>query len=112
MKGSSEYVDYMKYKSDIEYFQVLTAITYSEFIAMGGNSTGLSNQGTFHSRLFESPMWIGKATHSNNGRYEMSYQGYVSLNTNSFSLLSSAKIVICTRGVDPYSPTYKNVYSL
>jgi hypothetical protein len=112
LKESSEYIDYMKYKSDIEYFQVLTAITYSDFIAMGGSSTGLSNQGTFHSRLFKSPMWIGKATNSNNGRYEMSYQGLVNLNTTSFSTLSSAKIVICTRGVDPYSPKFNTKYDI
>jgi hypothetical protein len=113
LKESSEYINYMKYKSDIEYFQVLTAITYSDFIAMGGNaSTGISNHGTFHSRLFKSPMWIGKATHSNNGRYEMSYQGYVNLNTTSFSSLSSAKIVICTRGVDPYSPRFNTKYDI
>ncbi len=112
LKESSEYVDYMKYKSDIEYFQVLTAITYSEFIAMGGSSTSLSDHGTFYRRLFKSPMWIGKATNSNNGRYEMSYQGLVNLNTNSFPGLSSAKIVICTRGVDPYSPKFNTKYDI
>lgn len=111
---SSEYITESKYKSDIEYFQVVTAITYNDLVNLGGTSaTSIESHSTFYHRLFRSPFVVTKAKNEgDNAKFSGEYLGYVSLNSATFSQISDSKIVILVRGVDPYSPKYNIKYDI
>jgi hypothetical protein len=115
LKDSEEYLTFARYRFDMEYFQVVTAITYSQFISLGnGSASDLSSHGTFYHRIFKTPMSVmfAKDTAGNQSQFEAEFKGTVFCNESSFSELANSKIVIMVRGVDPYSPKYKIKYDI
>jgi len=119
------------YPSDIEYYQVLTAITVTTrtvnnqtFYSLPGLAPVNSNNQTANpsfwnllstnSRIIR---WV-KCDAARRDWWNTSptqTQGYVDYNDfNAFSLdtFSEQKVLILQRGVDPYSPTYVNRYGI
>jgi hypothetical protein len=116
-KGSNE-INY-KYPSDIEYFQVLTAITISDAIKLkptgssGGDRVGSSSASLRSIILgYTKIYWNNTESASISGwrldtkstddlYYEDMFQDY-----------DNQYITILQRGVDPYSPMYTNEYGI
>lgn len=101
--GETDDVLYAKFAMDVEYFQVVTAMTYNSFSAQCG--TSLTN--SLNSRFL-----------NNNTRFEFVHSTncwYYPFNINpinSFKSGSTQAIVILVRGVDPYSPRTDVSYDL
>lgn len=101
---SDDLVTNYVYPMDIEYYQIITAITYTEFIKM-------SNPSSF-SRSFPTILkGLGDT------RYSRSNNSNIEANTNKKTLdyyenIDEQYVVIMQRGVDPYSPLFTNEYSL
>lgn len=92
------------YPMDIEYYQIITAITYTEFIKM-------SNPSSF-ARSFPTILNISGDT-----RYSKDNNSNIEENTKNKTLdyyenINEQYVVIMQRGVDPYSPLFTNEYSL
>jgi hypothetical protein len=116
LKDSVDYIKYAKYKFDLEYFQVVTAITYNDLVTLGSNTaTSLESHGTYYHRIFRSPFMINMAesqSGNDGSKFKVKPKGYVSLNSGLFSDLTNSKVVILVRGVDPYSPKYNIKYDI
>ena len=99
---------YAKFATDIEYFMVITAMTYDTFSGMCNPNEG---EGTLNKR------YLG------NSKFEVlktefgcwDYQASSAFTVNSLQAISDGKkqgVVICVRGVDPNSTKQKNKYDL
>jgi len=96
-----------KAPSDIEYFQVVTAITWSDVVSMWNPNTIESFPNILYSpsTVLE---WKGGGL----------VTGYINTNTLNaapveyYSDISSQYVLVLQRGVDPYSPKYKQKYQL
>jgi len=102
--GSTE--NNYKFPSDVEYFQVITALTVSQATAIWN-----SNDSQSFPNLFEAPtsvdFWgkIAIAYNHFDGRSDFKASDYYDDFQNQY-------VLVLQRGVDPYSPKYKNEYSL
>jgi len=121
------------YPSDIEYYQVLTAITINKTVVNGTPQYSLPNSGTgtgFWSTLnaknelvtFEYVEGDGEQgyvplSYPNYGRLDMDSTNQIpnaiySLPTSNFVDYETQKVLILQRGVDPYSPLMMNKYGI
>jgi hypothetical protein len=113
--GTAEYVvnslgptcQRYKYPLDIEYFQVLTAITISDYIKL---SSGNSGTEFFPSILTGQTTLFTQFKNVSSGNWEgnqslISYKDY-------FEGFDNQYVTILQRGVDPYSPVYNNEYGV
>jgi hypothetical protein len=103
--GETDDVLYAKFPMDVEYFQVVTAMTYSSFAT---NCVGATITNNLNSRFLNNDIRF-EFVHSNNCWYTPS--NYVNPLT-SFKSASTQVIVILVRGVDPYSPRTDVSYDL
>jgi hypothetical protein len=100
--------EYAKFAMDIEYFQVITAMTYSNFSGMSnpvGSDLSLNKRYLYNDMKFQymdSDNCVAQTTPS-----------VISFNPlASFYSANSQVIVILVRGVDPYSTRQNNKYDL
>jgi hypothetical protein len=97
-----------KFPADVEYFQVVTALTVSQATSIW-NSSDLQS----FPNLFESStgvdFWVRVP---NVGTYAHSTASIDLKASDYFSDFQSQYVLVLQRGVDPYSPKYKNEYSL
>ena len=85
---------FYNYKSDIEYYQVITALTLSEYFSLSNPNASSQLPGSFADILSGTTDIYGPAGLC--GSYQT-----VGFN---YGYLSDYKVVIMQRGVDPYSP--------
>jgi hypothetical protein len=98
-----------KFPADVEYFQVVTALTVSQAAAIWNSNDSQSFPNLFESKT-EVDFWIKSIV----------FDTYVRESTYSFDLKASnfysdfenQYVLVLQRGVDPYSPKYINEYSL
>ena len=95
------------YPMDIEYYQVVTALTVSEFATLVVQN---SNPNVFSNLILNSAMEInydisGGFFGGPDGSFDAKFSEY-------FIEYESQYVTILQRGVDPYSPTYANKYGL
>jgi hypothetical protein len=115
--------DYHKFPTDIEYFQVITGMTYSEYQQISSNQ--LPN--SFNIRILNGQSQIGSSRFSSSNNTDFrrvncneSDNGYGVSNTGLLDLepvknlrnYENLRIVILNRGVDPYSPKADIEYGL
>jgi len=113
------------YPSDIEYYQVLTAITITTTTSPSGTSYSIPNLGTGPSFWAElnSPntgYYLGEVGGNNGGGWLFGATNSVNTPSNfdfnfptsAFSDFAEQKILILQRGVDPYSPKLPNRYGI
>jgi hypothetical protein len=109
-KGSNE-INY-KYPSDIEYFQVLTAITISDAIKLkdgvGNSSASLRSIILGYTEI----IWNNTESYSNSAWRSDSKSTDDLYYQNIFEDYDNQYITILQRGVDPYSPMYTNEYGI
>ena len=119
-KGSNE-INY-KYPSDIEYFQVLTAITISDAIKLwtvppsrtgGSGSASLKSIIEGYTKIFwnntesiSNSLWRSDTKSVPSDPDEYLYYKDI------FEDYDNQYITILQRGVDPYSPTFENKYGI
>jgi hypothetical protein len=98
-------VEYAKFPIDIEYYQVITAMTYSQFVTQCNNSDPL----TFNSRYLSNVMFFyrinANGTITNSGYYPETP-------ITNFNDYSNQVICFLIRGVDPYSTKGEVKYDL
>jgi hypothetical protein len=104
------------YPSDIEYFQVLTAITITKTVVAGVTQYSIPNLGpgtsiwsTLNSLNQISTFYEADC---DGGRYGWKYNYTNQLQTSTFMDFNDQKILILQRGVDPYSPKLINKYGI
>jgi hypothetical protein len=95
------------YPMDIEYYQVVTALTVTEFATL---VTQNSNPNVFSNLILNSAMEInydisGGFAGGPDGTFDAKFSDY-------FIDYGSQWVTIIQRGVDPYSPIFKNKYGL
>ena len=97
-----------KFPADVEYFQVVTALTVSQATSIW-NSSDLQS----FPNLFESStgvdFWVRVPSV---GTYAHSTASIDLKASDYFSDFQNQYVLVLQRGVDPYSPKYKNEYSL
>ena len=94
---------YAKFGMDMEYFQVITAMTYSDYAALCiSNPLSLNDRYLNNSMRFE---YIKSATNCWYGDY---YQNPLT----SYDNYENQLITVLVRGVDPYSTRVENTYDL
>ena len=104
--------NYLKYVTDIEYFQIITGFTYSKFIA--NSAYDLTNQEHFpkkylnHSAVY---IYANQCDPFNNLPVTYTYGQIPDVITEG-SNYANYEILILTRGVDPHSGKFKNKYDL
>lgn len=102
-----------EFPSDIEYYQVLTAITITKTVVNGVATYNIPNVGPNDSIWAAittiNPTVVYKQL-SNGGGYGIDYSE--NYETSSFESFEQQKILILQRGVDPYSPLYINRYGI
>jgi len=97
--------NYHKFPTDVEYFQVITGMTYSQF-------SGQCNSDIFDSlndRYISNDMIMGQSS------YEGDYKRSKNINFTPIELIEDYKnicILILNRGVDPYTPKVPISYGL
>jgi len=109
---------FYNYKSDIEYYQVITAITYSEFLNLVPSNNLIQNSFGYLMKSGETK--LSKIDHfGEDGRNECgcdfcsSKWNVSNVNIPYRSYINPAtKVVFMMRGVDPYSPKYETEVSL
>jgi hypothetical protein len=107
-QGSNE-INY-KYPSDIEYFQVLTAITVSDAIKLWEGKT--NNSSASLRAIIEGYTSIYWNT-TNYGVWRNSFREIKDVYyKDAFEDYENQYITILQRGVDPYSPLYTNEYGI
>jgi hypothetical protein len=118
--GSGDTCQRYLYPSDIEYYQVLTAITISATVVNGVTQYTVPGIGN------GSSIWSTLSTDSILQKYKLivdsnilgSNQGWVedgaeaSIPITTFNEIENQVILILQRGVDPYSPTLTNQYGI
>jgi hypothetical protein len=108
------------YPSDIEYYQVLTAITITTSVVAGVTYYSLPNLGTGPSfwaelnsingyQLLQEKDGSGWRYSANNSIIAPTPSSYP---TSAFSDFATQKVLILQRGVDPYSPKLPNRYGI
>ena len=105
--GSTE--NNYKFPADVEYFQVVTALTVSQAAAIWNSSNTQSFPNLFESKT-DVDFWIKSLIFSS-----YNYTTAASSNltaSNFYSDFENQYVLVLQRGVDPYSPKYKNEYSL
>lgn len=90
------------YPSDIEYFQVLTGLTYSNYIAVADKT----KKGYLPS-ILTSPTLLRVKLDGDIGKELIIYNPI-----QYFQDIDNKYVLILQRGVDPYSPEYTNTYGL
>ena len=96
------------YPMDVEYFQVVTAITISQAASIWGLSNNSAAHNIPNILTRSSEVHIYRRPFSQ-WKYDQTYN----LNPSDyFEDFENQYILILQRGVDPYSPKYRNVYSL
>jgi hypothetical protein len=105
------------YPSDIEYYQVLTAITITTNIVNGVPQYSIPNLGSgvgfWNYLTAPSSVQIYKEVKGNLGSDGWLEDGaQQNLAISNFADFSDSKILILQRGVDPYSPTLINQYGI
>ena len=105
------------YPSDIEYYQVLTAITITTNIVNGVPQYSIPNLGSgvgfWNYLTAPSSVQIYKEVKGSLGTDGwLEDGGQQNLTINDFADFSDSKILILQRGVDPYSPTLTNQYGI
>jgi len=108
------------YPSDIEYYQVLTAITINEITTGNYSIPNLGNQpyGIWHELIVDNSGYVlveqsggGWRFKTNNDTIFPSKPDF-SYPTSIISDFKEQKILILQRGVDPYSPMLPNTYGI
>jgi hypothetical protein len=103
------------YPSDIEYYQVLTAITITSTIVngkVGYNNPNFSGDKGFWGALNNGPNGNTIVIHDGvKGGWSLNSKTQ-SFPTSEFSDFKEQKVLILQRGVDPYSPLVTNKYSV
>ena len=114
--SSGETCQRYTYPSDIEYFQVLTAITITSTIVNNVKQYSIPNLGsnlnfwtTYSSDAIVQPY---KLIVDGNDQGWVEDGGTVSLPVTTFESLEDQKVLILQRGVDPYSPILTNQYGI
>jgi hypothetical protein len=104
------------YPSDIEYYQVLTAITITTVTSASGTVYSIPNLGTGPSFWAElnSQNCFQMLQEFNDGNGGWKYSGTIQCPypTSSFTNFAQQKVLILQRGVDPYSPKLPNRYGI
>ena len=99
--------NYHKFPTDVEYFQVITGMTYSQFSGQCSSASGFD---TLHNRYINNTTLIGQERADN-----------TSVNTSDNVLLTGLTyvedyknicVLILNRGVDPYTPKVPISYGL
>ena len=103
-----------QYPSDIEYYQVLTAITINTQVVNGQTVYSLPQEGPNDSiwKAINTPVTV-----STYGRYIFYTKSNTLSPSNTFPIsyfgqYGTQKVLILQRGVDPYSPSYVNKYGI
>jgi hypothetical protein len=92
------------YPMDIEYYQVITAITYSQFIKISNTSSFLRSFPTILAG-------VGDTRYSRDNNINI--EGQTKKKTlDYYENIEEQYVVIMQRGVDPYSPLFINEYNL
>ena len=116
------------YPMDIEYYQVLTAITVTKTMINNSpvyslpglattNSNGLTSNSSFWNQLIQ-PSTIITFDECRNGYFGTNPTNsrtniwYEKLNATYLNEFETQKVLILQRGVDPYSPQYVNKYGI
>jgi len=98
-----------KFPADVEYFQVVTALTVSQAAAIWNSNDSQSFPNLFESTT-DVDFWV-KETNGTRFAYDSAHS--VSLKASNFYYdFENQYVLVLQRGVDPYSPKYKNEYSL
>ena len=110
------------FPSDIEYYQVLTAITISTTVINGETNfiiPNASESSGFLSELLTKSKLVNRVQYRGAGFFGDTNDGYINVGNyapiipgNYFEDFVSQKVVIIQRGVDPYSPLLTNKYSV
>jgi hypothetical protein len=110
------------FPSDIEYYQVLTAITISTTVINGETNfiiPNASESSGFLSELLTKSKLVNRVQYRGAGFFGDTNDGYINVGNyapiipgNYFEDFVNQKIVIIQRGVDPYSPLLTNKYSI
>ena len=95
---NSNDAQYAKYPMDIEYFQVITAITINEYVQLS-NSVPYGFP-SFEERIINGYTWINKIRTSNDRWLEPPIYSYYK---DCYENWGEQIIVFMVRGVDPYS---------
>jgi hypothetical protein len=97
------------YPMDIEYFQVLTAITISDYLKLTSGNSGseyfpsiLTGETTIFYQYLDTNPFLNKTV---TGSQSLKYKDY-------FEDFDNQYVTILQRGVDPYSPLYNNEYGV
>ena len=101
----SEITNY-KFPADIEYFQVVTAITIADAVKIWNSGTTQS-----FPNVLSTPLEFTIYKQYLGGIFKNSEPLSTTI-FNVFDNIENQYILILQRGVDPYSPKYKNVYNL
>jgi hypothetical protein len=105
---NSNDAQYAKYPIDIEYFQVITAITINEYVQLS-NSTTTGGFPSFEERIINGYTWINKIKTSNDSWLEPPIYSYYK---DCYENWGEQIIVFMVRGVDPYSTRGEIEYDL
>jgi hypothetical protein len=97
-----------KFPMDVEYYQVLTAITVSE----AAKIWNISNDNTFAGLLSGCTETIYNVRKNFPGSWAQESRGPTFCLANTFEDFSNQYITILQRGVDPYSPKFNNKYGI
>jgi hypothetical protein len=117
------------YPSDIEYYQVLTAITINEAIDINGkkiysipdlgpNSIGNNGYGVWHELMNDNQGYLLKEISGGGWRFKTTdsitppSQPDFNYSVSTIDEFAQQKILILQRGVDPYSPKMPNTYGI
>jgi hypothetical protein len=108
-------VNNYKFPSDIEYYQVITAITVSEAAKIWQTTNSSSLPGILNSSVVvtshrDNKIQITPSIRITNWEFEKDFPAYKYRDL--FSDFDNQYILILQRGVDPYSPKYTNKYGL
>jgi hypothetical protein len=105
--GSTE--NNYKFPADVEYFQVITALTVSQATTIWN-----SNDSQSFPNLFESKTGVDfwRSLPSASLGYSYSKTSGEFKASDYYSDFQNQYVLVLQRGVDPYSPKYKNEYSL
>lgn len=103
LSGSTGDTNFHKFPTDIEYFQVITAMTYSQF----NSQTSTSLPDSLNTRFLNNDMYFNSIKASNNN-----YSGFTKNPLTSLDEYEKYICVFMIRGVDPYSTRQNVSYGL
>ena len=102
-----------KFPADVEYFQVVTAITVADAAKLW-NTGSTQSFGNVISTPTECTDWISQFLFGLGAYKFIPYRnpGLSFVATDYFEAFQTQYVLVLQRGVDPYSPVYRNEYSL